>query len=304
MKPIDRIIADDKHGIGIMIDKDGIQENIYSTPPETANGKPIWHSGINPELEGIQIAVASKKRFLEWYKLHTPNYPIRNNKGVVDSGKIVRMGKDGINVVGATFSVRDSSLEEFPFKMSECENFLIDMPELHSLNNCPKFCKTGQYGTGVSPMKYMDSLIGCPQVAKHLIVYTDSTFLNLKTSLIQPIAGLSIYAPYFSNFEGLNVEVDQLHLTAMKQQSFKGIHRAIKNVKSLRIGVTEDFEGGVLPFAMMDPDIVVYADLSTDSSFAFQNAMVIVQESRVKGLNAHEIQETLIDVGLGKYARL
>lgn len=304
MKPRDRIIADDKHGVGIMVDKDGLQENIYSLPPESVNAKPVWHTGIDPELEGIQIGVASKKRFLEWYRLHSTNYTIQNRKGVVDSGKVVRMGKNGIDVVGANFVVTDKTLEEFPFKMNTVNIFQIDMPELHSLNNCPKFCTTGQFGSVASPMKYLDSLVGGPQVAKHLSVYTDSPMLNLETSLIKPIAGLSLFAPYFGCFAGLNVEVDQLHITAYEQLSFKGIHRELKNVKSLRICVGENFKGGVLPFAMLDSGIDVYADTILNPPVAFQESMAIVQQSRKMGLNTHDIQELLIDSGYGKYARL
>lgn len=304
MKPIDRIIADDKHGVGVMIDKDGNQEQIFGTP-ETPTVKPQWHTGIDP-LDNIQISVASKKRFLEWYKHHSTNYPIRNHKGVVDSGKVVRLHNEGINIIGATFGVIDHQLEEFPFKMYEVENFVINMPNLHSLKNCPKFCKTGQFGAQQSPMKYMDSLIGCPQIASSLTVYTNSAILNLETSLIKPIPSLSIYAPYFASFEGLNVDVEQLYITAYEQKSFKGIHRALRNtnIQAIRVGVPINFPGGVLPFAMMDLGIDIYSDVTVNPPVGFTESMEIVNECRKTQMNAHDIQERLIDAGLGKYARL
>lgn len=304
MGPRNTIVADAKHGVGVMIDKDGNQEPIFGTP-ETPTTNPSWHTGIDP-LDNIQISVASKKRFLEWYKLHSTNYPIRNHKGVVDSGKVIRLHNEGINVIGAAFGVIDHQLEEFPFKMYEVENFVINMPNLHSLKNCPKYCKSGQFGAATSPMKYMDSLIGCPEIAKSLTVYTEACILNLRTSLIQPIASLTIYAPYFACFEGLNVEVEQLHLTAYEQKSFKGIHRALKssNIKAIRVGVTIDFPGGVLPFAMLDPGIDVYSDITINPPVGFTESMEIVNECRKVQMNIHDIQERLIDAGLGKYARL
>lgn len=271
-----------------------------------------FHTPQSDPLDDIQIGVVSKKRFLEWWKRHTTTYPIRNEKGIVDSGKIVQLTPQGFNVNG-NFVVTDvlvlrgggDKTHEIPFKLNHIDQFVIDLSELHSLKNCPKSCKMGQFGSNGNPMAYLDSLIGCPERAQSLSVFTKMPMLNLESSLQGHIASLSIQAPSFVSFDGLTVECDHLSLYGCQQQSFKGIHRSLRsNVKSLGITVHQDFSGGVLPFAMLEPGIQVTTDISGNPPFDFVDAMGVVIDGRKEGLNAHDIQELLIDKGLGKYARL
>ncbi|MDE1830274.1 MAG: hypothetical protein KGI25_08125 [Thaumarchaeota archaeon] len=268
-----------------------------------------FHSGLDP-LDDTQISIASKTRFMEWWRLNTNSYPVRNHRGVVDAGKVVRLNYGMINIVGATFSCLDCKAEEMPFKMGECDSFVIEMPNLHSYKNTPRSAKGGaQYGTLLRPMRYLDTLVGGVEHATAVMIYTESTFLNLETSLKQDnLQELQINAPSLATFEGLNTNVTYLRLNLSRQKSFKGIHRAIDNsvanVCCLSIGIGSDFEGGVLPFAMMDPSIEVVADVVGSSPQDFIDAMAVVSEQRKLGLNVHEIQERLFDVGLGKYARL
>lgn len=295
IKPINNVIIE-----RAVVDEDQLVEGPI---------KRVFHSGIPCDTDDVQIMVASKKRFMEWYRNHTPSYPIRNHKGVVDAGKVIRMDPDGsFNIVGVTFAVHDDDCEEFPFKMNFCDSFTVEMPELHCLKNLPRTVKSSaQYGSGIRPMQYMDTLVGGVVKAQSVTVHTLSTFLNLETSLQGTIEHLAIYAPYFASFEGLNVPVNYLSLTGWNQTSFKGIHRALENVdiKSLLIGVSEKFDGGILPFAMMREEIEIVPDIAANPSPDFIDAMGIVNAARKEDhANVHDIQERLIDAGFGKYARL
>lgn len=289
-KQADKVVIEEQ-----IIDEFGVKGPIETT----------FHSGIDP-LDDVEIAVRSKKRFMEWWKAHTPQYPIRNVKGVVDSGKVVRMTSDGIDIKTSPMIVTDEDYDEFPFRLNLVEHFTIEMPELHSLKNCPKECRVGQFGTQLNPMKYMDTLVGCPSKAQSLTIHTKATFLNLENSFTSQIESLSINAPSFACFDGLeNVGVSHLTLIGRFQKSFKGIHRSIKgNVKAISIGIHEEFNCGVLPFAMLDPSVIVIPDVSGNPPKGFTDAMEVVAEGRKGGQNAHDIQELLIDKGLGKYARL
>lgn len=286
-------------------------DEVESVVTMSANGsiERKFHSSTDP-LDDVQIGVASKKKFIEWWKAHT-QYPIgiRNVKGVVDSGKVVRLGTDGsFNIYSSPMIIMDDYFEEFPYKMNMVENFTFEIPELHSLKNCPKECRIGQFGTHHKRMKYMDTLVGTPTKAQSLTIHTESVFLSLENSLTSDIDDLTINAPSFASFDGLtNVNVGCLTLIARHQKSFKGIHRSIKsNVKALSISIHDNFDisCGVLPFAMLDPSIVVISHVSDSPPSGFVDAMEVVSESREVGMNAHDIQELLIDKGLGKYARL
>ncbi len=92
-----KAIVDDKHGVGVLLKNDEVDK----TSAYDKEGR-VFHSGLDP-LNDVQIQVASKKRFMEWWRLHTASYPIRNHKGVVDSGKIIRLSEHGIDVIGADF---------------------------------------------------------------------------------------------------------------------------------------------------------------------------------------------------------
>lgn len=251
----------------------------------------------------------SKTEFLAWWRMRTTSFPIRNERGVVDSGKIVQVMEDGINVFGANFNIRDYETHQFPFKMNHVDQFSIEMSELKSLKNCPRSCKIGVFGSRLNPLLKLDSLVGCPETAQTLSVYTKSPMLNLESSLKGHVVSLSIHAPEFISFAGLTAEVDSLSIYGYEQKSFKGIHRELHgNVKSLSISVhsgnDKNFSCGVLPFAMLDPAIKISADIVGSSPMAFVDAIGVVDQGRTSGLNVHEIQELLIDSGFGKYARL
>lgn len=273
---------------------------------QDANDNRTWSSGIDP-LEDVQIATASKKRFMEWWKFHTTAYPVRAHKGVVDSGKIVRMSEKGFDIIGATFKVNDYMSEQMPFRMNAVDSFIIEMPQLTSFKNCPKYCKaSGQFGSSAVPMHHTDSLIGCPQRINSLTVHTRNMMTNLETSLQGEVESLSIYTPGFSSFAGLTARVRQLNLGTWKQRSFKGIHRDIHNIEVLTIGLWNDSEHevGVLPFAMMDERIAILPDAMANAPLEWIDALRLVNQSRIEGLNVHDIQERLIDAGFGKYAKL
>ncbi len=192
--------------------------------------------------------------------------------------------------------------------MKRCDSFTIEMPELHSLKNTPRFCLTGRFGHPNKPMKYMDTLVGGPEIAKSITVFTEATWLNLETSLVQDVEMLTINAPSIAAFEGLNVNVTHLVLNTTDQHSFKGIHKALNNntanICKFSIGVEKNYKGGVLPFAMLDPSIEVTADVAGNPPLDFTKSMEIVAEARNEGLNIHDIQERLIDCGMEQYARL
>lgn len=292
-KQIDNAVIEEQ-----IIDKYGVKGPVKPVP--------VFHPVVTDPLDDVQIAVQSKKRFMEWWKLHTSQFPVRNIKGVVDAGKIVRMAPEGISVLKSPMIINDHFCEEFPFKMNLVEHFTLEMPELHSLKNCPTECRIGQFGTTFTPMRYMDTLVGTPARAQALTIHTKSVFLSLENSFTHNIENLTINANSFASFDGLtNVEVTQLTLIGRFQKSFKGIHRSIKsNVKVLTISIHKEFDCGVLPFAMLDPSITVIPDVSGNPPSQFTDAMEAVAEGRKAGLNAHDIQELLIDKGLGKYARL
>lgn len=298
-----QICLNEKHNVGVIMENGKISVDYKYDPIER-----VFHSGFDP-LD-VDLSFTSKKEFIQWWKLRTSAFPIKTVKGVVDSGKMIRMTKDGIDIVGATMSVSDATCEQFPFHMNNVDSFQLVMPELHSFNNTPRKCKIAQYGARYSPMQYLDTLVGSVVEAKSLSVYTHAPFLNLETSLTTDIEDLTISTPYFASFEGLNVNVTTLTLETSEQKSFNGIHKglnqSLSNVCRIRVAFTNtsSFCGGVLPFAMLDPSIEVIADITGYTHQEFCDAMGVVTEQRKRGTNVHDIQELLIDKGLSKYARL
>lgn len=274
---------------------------------------PVFQHGRD-ELDDIQISTASKKRFIEWWRFRNSSaFPVRTHKGVVDSTKVIRLGPNGIDIVGATFRVVDYTTQEMPFNMNAVDSFILEMPALRSFKNCPKYCKTsGQFGSAHVPMLHVDTLEGCPLRITSLSLYTMNKMKNLVTSFTYgDVESLSIDTPEFQSFAGLNRHVRQVNIVTWKQQSFKGIHRDLHDIDVLTVTPTADPRGeqltseiGVLPFAMMDAGIEIFADASRSFDNAWNEAMAMVNTSRKEGLNVHDIQERLMDAGYGKYAKL
>lgn len=283
---------------------------------EALDGKPgvprqninNWYEGMMDPLDDIQIQTASKKRFMEWWKKHTTAFPLRSERGVVDSGKNIKLTNDGINIRGVAFVVHDTDdhYEEFPFKLNSVDQFTLNFPWLHSLKNCPVDAAiSAQYGCIKTPMEYLDSLIGCPIRCRSLSVVTKATMLNLENSLRVSTADITVVAPEFASFAGLTVDCDTLTIKASHQPSFRSIYKELKsNVKNLAIGVGDDFKGGVLGLAMLDMAINLIPDVSGNPPVGFTDAITMVADARKEGINVHDIQERLIDGGLGKYAQL
>lgn len=254
-----------------------------------------------------KVAAPNKTQFLMWWKQHTNSYPIRSARGVVDATGLCTLTEHGFNIRNCHFQITDFKSEKIPFKLNSVDHFTIVMPELKSLENCPADAVlSAQYGSITMPMRYMDNLRGTVFRTKSMAVVTEMPIGNLENRLVDDVEDITIVAPMILDFVGLTqVKVARLTLNVQKQKTFKGINKAIKgNVKALSIGVGPDFAGGVLPFAMMDDSVLVLPEVAGNPPVGFKQAMDVVAEGRIDGLNVHDIQEKLIDIGLGKYAQL
>ncbi|MDE1830273.1 MAG: hypothetical protein KGI25_08120 [Thaumarchaeota archaeon] len=203
--------------------------------------------------------------------------------------------------------IEDNTITKLPFRFGVCSQFRLAADKLETLAGAPEQCnlfavefsKTGRNNN-------LDSIANGPLRATHLAYQLSHPLRSLETGSIGPIGSLWVDAPSIISFEGLNVPVTELTLRLPLQQSLTGIHKQLKHIEEISIVLSPKFEGGLLSVAMIKGLKRINRTTNSQIGIAptYEKVFMLINEALAQGLNIHELQEKMIEVGLGKFARL
>lgn len=207
-------------------------------------------------------------------------------------------------------NVHDNTISRLPFRFNKVSNMRIIADNLTTLEGAPRYCSSFCIETlnGTSPTNTkLTSLEHGPQHASHLSFELASPLKNLKLTMASPIESLWVHAPSIESFEGPGVHCHELTCIVPEQRSISGIHKQLSNVEMLGLVLPLDFDGGILGLALVKglrKIVRATPNRIIGGGTEYEKGFMLINKSKAEGWDIHELQEQMIDAGLGKFARL
>lgn len=262
-----------------------------------------------------------EKDFVKWWRAHQ----VPQSRGVTDEELYSKFSVTG-NEKGLLFInsgwklvIQDHTITELPFRFGNCSQVRFSMNKLASLEGSPKQCnlfsleRFADSGGLDGSNNVLDNIQNGPEHVEHMSFELARPLKSLHNNLKGPIESLWIHAPSIESFEGLNVHCSELTCLIPFQKSISGIHKQLKGVDHLSLVLDPAFEGGLLSLALIKglkriigsdksaPNVMRQVGGNTPS---YEKAFAAINTGIVQKWNVHELQEKMIEAGLGKFARL
>lgn len=271
------------------------------------------HETANPFVNKKQIL----EDFIKYWREHSDQGGQNGNiptafQGTLDPlvTKNVWVENDGSISSFWKIILRDSECTKLPFKFYSVRQMHLSMPNLQTLENTPRIVE-GIFGiepddSGIGALEKLNTMSGGPKTANHMTFVFKTPVANLQTSLTAGIDSIWIQAPEIKSFAGFNSHCAEMTLTLTNQQSISGIHKQLKGVDSLFLVLPENFSVGLLGLVMI-PGIKQIGSSPIPprgEKAPYHRAITTINELMKQKKNVHDIQEELIEAGLGQFARL
>lgn len=260
----------------------------------------------------FENAIKYRDDFIKWWQAHSHSFvggsvedaDVLNHRIQVRGNEKQELCIDS----PYKFVIQDHTISRLPFRFGRISQLILAANKLSTLEGAPEQCNmfalesenSGQNNT-------LESIAHGPQHAEHMAFTLARPLRTLENNLRGPIESIWIHAPSIVSFEGMNVHCHELVCNIPMQKSVTGIHKQLKNVEELALVLDPDFDGGLLSVAMIKGLKRVYgAPNSANRRKPFNHEKVFdaINAGIIQGWNVHELQERLIEAGLGKFARL
>lgn len=266
------------------------------------------HEAANPFFNGEKYI----HDFVDYWKEHymagitnAVNFSV-NDDNFFNKFSITSTGGENFINTEWKVNIEDHTSTKFPFKMGRVKGMRLQMNNLATLENTPRYVEThfNIEKTGLNTgNSFLSSLEGCPGHAGQIALEVNTPVTNLRSGLSKPIDSIWINAPKILSFEGMNVIVHELAICLSFQSSISGIHKQLKNVKNLALSLPLNFASGLLGLALI-PGLDKVSVSGGGDKFPYGKAINIIQLGKSQKKNVHDIQEDLLDAGLRAFATL
>lgn len=257
-----------------------------------------------------------EEAFLKYWREHAFSNQPAVSDGELYSKFSTTMNEAGQPVINSGWKLilEDHTCSKLPFRFGKVSQMRLSMNKLATLEGAPVNCNTfslerfADTASMTGANNVMDSIEHGPEHAEHMSFEFARPLRSLATNLKSPIDSLVIHAPSIVSFAGLNVPCRELTLVLPFQKSISGIHKQLKGVEELALVLDPAFEGGLLGIGMIKglKTIVRSTNQPIGSSMQppYERALNVIKAGIKQGWNVHEVQEKMIDAGLGQFARL
>jgi hypothetical protein len=270
--------------------------------------------------DAFENAIKYRDDFIKWWRSHSVVGPPQNG------GKDPNYLQNKIEVVhdnagfkincGWKLVIEDNSITQLPFRFGKVGQMRLSAAKLTTLAGAPEECnmfsleRVNDSGGLDQANSVLENITHGPKSAEHMSIELARPLRSLHTNFTHAVDTVWIHAPSIVSFEGLNVHCNELTCTIPFQKSISGIHKQLQNVENLVLALNPAFEGGLLGLAM------IKGLKSVGGSFAQKGpwvnptpngcdqALTVVNQAIAQKMNVHELQEKMIELGLGKFARL
>lgn len=257
-----------------------------------------------------------EKDFVKWWRAHAVPKQSVTDEELYSKFSVHGNEKGELFInCGWNLNIQDHTITQLPFRFGKCAQVRFSMNKLASLEGAPKQCNlfaletlTDTGGGAIrGANNVLDNIKNGPESAEHMTYVLARPLQSLHNNLRGPIESLWIHAPSIRSFEGLNVHCHEASFDLPFQKSITGIHKQLKGVDNIALVLDPAFDGGLLSLAMVRGlKKIVRSDPSKAIGNAppYEKAFAAINAGIVQGWNIHELQEKMIDAGLGKFARL
>lgn len=260
----------------------------------------------------FENAVKYQQDFIKWWKAHSTIAGQDNDETLLTKINVTSENDKMFINCGWKLIIEDHTISRLPFNFGTCSQFRLAAKKLATLDGAPRVCNmftlehTSGGMMGDATNNGLDSIAHGPEQAEHLSFELARPLKSLQTNLKQPIESLWVHAPSIVSFEGLKVHCNELTLNLPFQKSLTGIHKQLSNVDTIAIVLNPAFDGGLLSLAMVRglKRITRSTNQAMGNAPPYEKAFTAINAGLTQGWNVHELQEKMIDAGLGKFARL
>ncbi len=253
-----------------------------------------------------------KDTFIKWWGAHQKSGPKKANafSDQMFHNRINVVFRNGVPELDCAWKIDviDPVATRLPVKFGTVSQMRLVMPKLETLEGAPKNCNlfSLEGGDTGAVNNVLTSIVGCPERAEHLAFTLARPLKNLINNLQGPIDSIHIHAPSIESFEGIAVHCNTLTCNIPFQKSISGIHKQLRNVEQLFLVLDPNFDGGLLGLGMCKglKRVVGLSSIVGRPTKMQEQAFAIISSGLAQGRNIHEMQEEMIEAGLGKFARL